>query len=77
MKVKLMVDKILKKLKFWLLKKLFTDSEKELIARAIYDRQQYISKAVIEEKTLDYYNNMKDFADLDEIKQVFSGNDWA
>lgn len=73
--IKLIIRK-LNILRFWLLKKLFTQDEKYLIIRAIEDRIDNLERIEINERCSDKDNIMEDCTDYRKLKTIFSTKEW-
>lgn len=61
----------MKKLRHWIISKLFTDDEKFLIYMAVYDRIKTLESISFNEKMADYGNIKIDCADLEELNNIF------
>lgn len=64
--------KIVETLRFWLIKKLFTQDEKYLVIRAIDDRIANLERTSVNERWADKDNIMVDCDDYLKIRKIFS-----
>ena len=64
-------------LRFWLLKKLFTQDEKYLMLRAIEERIDNLERIAVNEKWADKDNIQIDCAHYFKLKTIFSTKDWS
>lgn len=65
----------MKKLRYWIISKLFTEDEKYLLAMACEDKCNKLSTIIINEKWVDVYNANSDIHTLLNIKSsIFSTN---
>ena len=51
---------MIRRIRWWLISKLLTESEKYLLARSCEDRCETLYKLSITEKTIDYYDSKAD-----------------
>jgi hypothetical protein len=64
------------KFRIWLLKRLFTQDEKYLIARAVDDRLFLLEVIGVSEKYIAAENAKEDHKDLKKLKTIFSTPEW-
>lgn len=62
--------------RIWIIKKLFTADEKNLLIRAIEDRVENLERIAIKERWADEYSIMADCVDYENLKTIFSTSDW-
>lgn len=65
------IKNTLHKLRYWLLKKLFTEDEKFLMIMAIECRQVEKRQLGVNEKFPQHDNSKKDIKDYDKIRVIF------
>jgi hypothetical protein len=58
--------------RYWIISKLFKETEKYLIIMAIDERITKLEKYRIEEKTCDKDNTTNDISDLRKLRKIFS-----
>lgn len=69
------LNKIIKKIRFWLIVRLFTDDEKYMIIMAIDDRMNNLDRIAIAKKWPDYDNMKSDNSDYSKLRAIFSTKD--
>lgn len=66
------MQRIIFKIRFWILKRLFLESEKYLIIMAINDRMNTLERIALNERWADKENIRQDLNYLNLVKQIFS-----
>lgn len=64
------------KLRFWLLKKLFTEDEKYLITIALNDKIDKLQTNTITDRCINYENAKSDCKKYKKLKDIFSTRDF-
>ena len=64
------------KFRYWLIRLLFTASEKHLVARAIDDRSETLWKLRVNERWVVKEDIDNDIKDYKELKKIFTTDDW-
>jgi len=66
---------MIRKIRYFVVKLLFTKEERYLLARACENRRDTLYKLAVTEKTIDYYNARADIRSLDIFsRHIFSTN---
>jgi len=68
---------LIRNIRFWVIKKLFTDDEKYLMIRAIDDRINILERISVNERWADKSNIWDDCSDYEKLREIFSTKDWT